>query len=1050
MKTLKRCQTLFLGWDQPLLASCVQHLRSQHGPMAGQSHVWSLDHFLVVLPTRRSGRRLRQLLKSRAVQDGLELVAPEVITVGELPEHLYSRDDDVILADELERTLAWTASLQQAAPETLAPVFPVLPQGEAWSAWIELATTIRRLHEDLASNNLTFADVAAELAKDETLSSEQIRWKILQSLHDQYIESLTAAGRTDPFAARRDAVDQKRCGCSRHLLLIGTSDLSESVTTMLRQIGQNSDDAASGNSSEIAITALVASQEHYRDHFDAFGSIIASRWAQWKLPLVDSQLVPAGDVTDQAAALSQWLESIRADRFEVGANDMAITVGVTNESLVPPIEFEMHQIGRKTYRELGWSFSQTPIGRLVELLATHLSQLSWYSLAALARHADVYQFIERALQEATADSDAAAFTDGGWLVSLDKLLAEHYPTRLDIPLTDRMVQMHAGAVIAAKLIGESLAGFDPPEGFDAQREHRRPLSRWAGEIKSWLAKIYPLDAALLASTTDNTVTEDAAMGVALMDNVFASGVSNQQEAGESPAQRRAKVAIAGCWRSLDRLKLLDPSLDVTVSLGVGIDLVVNRLLDQRVGDLPLPNAIQIAGWLDLALEDSAALAVVGLNHPYVPEAITADPFMPGGLRTRLRMSDNERRLGRDVYALQLILATRKTVRLIVGRTGVDGSPTPPSRLLAAAGSNDVARRLVYLLDDDSIHHRNEKAAVVVRTWDPKHGKTQLPIPTIGNDFDADRDIKAMSVTSFAAYLACPYRFYLRHVLKLIPVDDSSRELAANQFGDLVHNSLEIFGNSAAKDSKDREEIQEAMLAALDEFATGYLGTSPAPAVRLQIEQARQRLCNVAASQAEWRSKGWRIWKVEASVGEANRACIMIDGKPMTIRGRFDRIDQHEDGRWAILDYKTHGHHPREKHIEKTADGFRWIELQLPIYRLMIPYLVGQQVNPKDVTLGYFNVSEKASETKINEADFTDEEYAAADQLITHVVRSIRAGRFEPTADPVMYDDYAMIMQSQIAEQLFDFSEGDFTGDAGVGDEGLSSGLFIATSFGGDH
>jgi ATP-dependent helicase/nuclease subunit B len=55
------------------------------------------------------------------------------------------------------------------------------------------------------------------------------------------------------------------------------------------------------------------------------------------------------------------------------------------------------------------------------------------------------------------------------------------------------------------------------------------------------------------------------------------------------------------------------------------------------------------------------------------------------------MSDNERRLGRDIYALHLILSTRSHVRLIVGRSGVDGSPTPPSRLLAAAESKGRLR-----------------------------------------------------------------------------------------------------------------------------------------------------------------------------------------------------------------------------------------------------------------------------------------------------------------------------------------------------------------------
>jgi hypothetical protein len=68
------------------------------------------------------------------------------------------------------------------------------------------------------------------------------------------------------------------------------------------------------------------------------------------------------------------------------------------------------------------------------LLADHLSQSTWQSLAALLRHADVYDFIERMLLQREADnSNDQPVSDGRWLVSLDNLLAEHYPTRLGHP-----------------------------------------------------------------------------------------------------------------------------------------------------------------------------------------------------------------------------------------------------------------------------------------------------------------------------------------------------------------------------------------------------------------------------------------------------------------------------------------------------------------------------------------------------------------------------------------------------------------------------------------
>ena len=62
---------------------------------------------------------------------------------------------------------------------------------------------------------------------------------------------------------------------------------------------------------------------------------------------------------------------------------------------------------------------------------------------------------------------------------------------------------------------------------------------------------------------------------------------------------------------------------------------------------------------------------------------------------------------------------------------------------------------------------------------------------------------------------------------------------------------------------------------------------------------------------------------------------------------------------------------------------------------MIPFLdIGAE--PKTVQLGYFNVSEKESETKINIAKFSEQLLSDADRLIFDCVRRIRSGDFSPT------------------------------------------------------
>src|SRR4029453_3255154 len=60
-------------------------------------------------------------------------------------------------------------------------------------------------------------------------------------------------------------------------------------------------------------------------------------------------------------------------------------------------------------------------------------------------------------------------------------------------------------------------------------------------------------------------------------------------------------------------------------------------------------------------------------------------------------------------------------------------------------------------------------------------------------------LPALSVTKFRDYMACPYRFYLRHVLELQAVDDQADELDGGTFGGLAHWVLEQFGR--AEDAK---------------------------------------------------------------------------------------------------------------------------------------------------------------------------------------------------------------------------------------------------------
>ncbi|QDV45167.1 ATP-dependent helicase/deoxyribonuclease subunit B [Stieleria neptunia] len=914
---------------------------------AGENGRLDLGDWIFVLPTAQSMLRFGRLLQSAADAQGFDYVAPRITTSGDLAEHLYQPEKPIAI--EFEQTLAWARVLRHRDADSLRPLLPVLPESEAIGPWLELAGTLRRLTADLAAHDVGFEDVVAVADSD----TEQARWELLQELFELYLGELATAGRSDPHQQRRRAIKRKTIRSGRAIALVGTSDLNPSVAKVIANVERD-------------VVAFIAAPQEKQACFDWLGCLKPDAFADFQLPLIDDHLVPAADIADQATAVSEAVTQF-ATRYQPSE----IAVGVTDDSHVAATEMQLDGCGFPTYRHVGWTVASTAVGRLLSLTATVVARPTWRSLAALVRHGDVHRFLHAQLnttQRDTAPQD--------YLVPLDQMLANHLPVRLADPLPPAALKHYPAA---EQLRCTVLAWLSPlvPEHLSDGPRATKPIADWCESLLQWLDSIYT-----------GVETADASR----------------------PERRLTVEAVAKVRDLLTRFTQLSRHLDAPVTAASALEMIASRLADLRVGQDQDADDIQIHGWLDLALDDSPAMVVVGFNHPFVPSAVTSDPFLPGSLRSRLGIADNERRYARDLYATQLLLSTRRDIRLIVGKRSADAAPTPPSRLLAASSPPDVARRIRMLLagtrDKVNIAHR----------WDSDRQTTELPIP----EFHPDAcPVKTMSVTAFKAYLECPYRFYLRHVLNLKPVDDLARELAANQFGDLVHGAVEHFGESAEKDEADEKRIFESLRHHLHQYAADQYGDHAESAVRLQVRQAERRLHFVAAEQAQRIQQGWRIHATEASVEESKGASITVDGKKMGLRGRFDRIDRNvQTGQWAILDYKTHGHKPEKKHLRKNRDTgqFEWIDLQLPLYRMMVPFL-GIEAPPQEVQLGYFNVSDKAEETKINIAEFGEPLMDQAKDLIHQCVRRIFACDFAPSEQGVMYDDYEMILQTGVASRM---------------------------------
>ena len=400
-----------------------------------------------------------------------------------------------------------------------------------------------------------------------------------------------------------------------------------------------------------------------------------------------------------------------------------------------------------------------------------------------------------------------------------------------------------------------------------------------------------------------------------------------------------------------------------------------------------PTAIDIVGWLEVALDDSAALAITGCVEGSLPGSAGRDPLLPEPLRQALGLDNAARTAARDAWMLA-VAAGREDLLVVVPRRRADGAPAVPSRLLFRRDPDAVVAAAKRLF---------AKPSPPLPAGPPTVMPSRLEIPTPASVVpDRSALHPPMRVTEFRDYLACPYRYWLRHRLRLGIADDDSLELGPGDFGTLIHECLDLF----AKDpllaaSTSAEEIAAGLSGILDRLVDRRYGSGAAPAVFVQAELARRRLRQFASVQASRTAAGWAIHSTEQVV---RSSALVVDGQPVTLSGKIDRIDHHAgEDRWEVLDYKTSKNAKTPDQTHRDPRG--WIDLQLPLYRHLLVEVGGlpeiDLANPDRIGVGYFNVPARVEEIRIDSATWSAEEYESADDTARDVVRAVREGVFWP-------------------------------------------------------
>ncbi|MBW8781848.1 MAG: PD-(D/E)XK nuclease family protein [Verrucomicrobia bacterium] len=900
-----------LPWDQPLVRSAAAWLS------AGWSGKAPLDlsDRLVIVPTRQSGRRLREALAALAAVRGQAVFPPKVV----LPEILATLEAPVAgLATAMEGQLAWVEVLRGISLDEFRDVFPVDPPARNFAWARRLATQLLRLQGTLAEAGLRIGDVVAVASAAGGGFPESARWRQLGELERRVDAALAARGLRDPQAAKIGFAKAPILppGIAR-IHVIGTPDPLPLALSILEK-----------HAARLPVDVLVhgPASEPVDALFDAWGRPRPDAWAARSVAPADfTQRVHL--CADPAAQAARIVALAR----DYAAPDGLLAVGVADAEVLPPLENALTRAGLPAFNPEGRPRRRDGLYALLATLAAFAGEAGFEPAAALLRCPDVLAWL--------SVREGGAFSPSALLRELDELTARHLPPTL----------------AAARAHAEEFPRVVP--ALAALAELQRALT----------AEAFPASAAAALTLIFGARRIDITTPLAGSAEAWTDAL---REAGTALA-----VFGASEWTLAEKW-----------------ELVLQQFAESRQAAEKPPGALDLLGWLELPWEDAPHLVVAGFNDGSVPEAVVGDVFLPEALRVRLGLKTNAVRFARDAYLLAACGASRAAggrLDLLLGRTSAAGDPRRPSRLLLQCADAELPARVARLFRSVETARPNLPWA---RAW-KLHPRVSPPPARV-------------SVTALKDYLACPFRFYLKHVLRMGRLDPSKAELDALDFGTLVHAALQRLGEAEAlRDCTDAAVLRDFLLERFEIAARARYGADLTLPLVVQLESARQRLRAAAEVEARERAAGWRTERVEWPFE------FPLGG--LVVRGKIDRIDRHADGRVRVLDYKTSdtAKEPAKAHLRpvRTDDAAGpewrvfndvagkarvWSDLQLPLYRRAVAPEWGDAV-----TCGYFNLPKAAGEAAVAEwADFSRELQAEAERCALGAATAIAAGVFWPPAE----------------------------------------------------
>jgi ATP-dependent helicase/DNAse subunit B len=408
----------------------------------------------------------------------------------------------------------------------------------------------------------------------------------------------------------------------------------------------------------------------------------------------------------------------------------------------------------------------------------------------------------------------------------------------------------------------------------------------------------------------------------------------------SPDEADAPRTFAAARDAIAQLRALPRRLPASALHDALLDLSV------KLGELPQPDRVQVAGPLEVRARRFQVVYLLGLQEGEFPRPAPADPFLSDDDRREIRDASGlplpvrEDQLDRERYLFYVCASRAERLLVLSSRTSdEEGAPQHPSFFLEDVGElldlparPDAVRGLsdvVWGLEEAPTRHEWERAAAAAG---PRAA------PAVPDGLRSDELVRhlaeerALSAGAIEAFADCPVKWLVDRLLRPEALEPDAEALVRGSFAhevlERVYTELrELPGMPRRVTRENLADAERILLDALRELQAEFPISPDRTRVRTAVRRLEFDLLRYLRREADSTGR-FQPEHLELEFGGDDDEPVTAGVEGLRLRGRIDRVDTYA-GRALVRDYKSgKGAYP----VDTWARDHR---LQVAIYMLVL-------------------------------------------------------------------------------------------------------------------